>query len=86
MMGCSRCSTCKWVPYNQQKSWRYGKNCPSISKYNFQAYAGSGRMILANSLLEGRSELTDAVAEIVYKCQLCGAVMRPARLIETTST
>ena len=73
MMGCSRCSACKWVPYNQTKSWRYGRNCPSISKYNFQAYAGSGKMILANSILQGRSELTDALADVVYKCQLCGA-------------
>ena len=73
MMGCSRCSTCKWVPYNQQKSWRFAKNCPSIVKYNFHAYSGSGRMIMANSMLHDRSELNDTIAEIVYKCQLCGA-------------
>jgi len=29
-------------------------------------------MIATNSILEGRSELTDNVAEIIYKCQLCG--------------
>ncbi len=30
-------------------------------------------MNMANSLLDERSELTDAVAEVVYRCQLCGA-------------
>ncbi len=73
MEGCSRCSSCKWVPFNQIKSWRFAKNCPSICRYNFHAYSGSGRMIIANSILEGRSELNEAVAEIVYRCQLCGA-------------
>lgn len=73
MEGCSRCSSCKWVPFNQIKSWRFAKNCPSICRYNFHAYSGSGRMIIGNSILEGRSELNEAVAEIVFRCQLCGA-------------
>lgn len=73
MEGCSRCSSCKWVPYNQMRSWRFSKNCPSITRYNFHAYSGSGKMIMANSILQERSELNDAVADIVYHCQLCGA-------------
>jgi Fe-S oxidoreductase len=73
MEGCSRCSSCKWVPFNQIKSWRFAKNCPSICNYNFHAYSGSGRMIIGNSILEGRSELNDEVTEIIFKCQLCGA-------------
>lgn len=73
MEGCSRCSSCKWVPFNQIKSWRFAKNCPSICKYNFHAHSGSGRMIIGNSILEGRSELNESVAEIIFKCQLCGA-------------
>ena len=73
MEGCSRCSSCKWVPFNQIKSWRFAKNCPSICHYNFHAYSGSGKMIIGNSILEGRSELNDAVAEIIFRCQLCGA-------------
>ena len=73
MEGCSRCSSCKWVPFNQIKSWRFAKNCPSVTRYNFHAYSGSGKMIMANSMLQGRSELNDTVADIVYHCQLCGA-------------
>ncbi len=73
MQGCSRCSNCKWVPHLQIKSWRYAKVCPSVDRFHFHAYAGSGKMIIANSLLEGRSELTDVISDVVYRCQLCGA-------------
>jgi Fe-S oxidoreductase len=73
MEGCSRCSSCKWVPYNQIKSWRFAKNCPSIVRYNFHSYSGSGRMITALSTLLGRSELNDDVTDMIYQCQMCGA-------------
>ncbi len=73
MASCVRCSSCKWIPFNQMRSSRFAKNCPAISRFNFHAYSGSGRMNMALSLLGGRSELTDAVAEVVYRCQMCGA-------------
>jgi heterodisulfide reductase subunit D len=73
MAGCSRCSSCKWIPFNQVKSWRFAKNCPSINRFNFQAYSGSGKMVMAHSLVAGRSELSEKMAEIVYSCQLCGS-------------
>ena len=73
MEGCSRCSSCKWVPYNQIKSWRFAKNCPSMVRYNFHSYSGSGRMITANSILLGRSELNESVTDMIYQCQMCGA-------------
>ncbi len=73
MAGCSRCSSCKWVPFNQMKSWRFAKACPSISRYNFHAYSGSGKMNMGLSMLEGRSELTDTVSDIIFHCNLCGA-------------
>src|SRR4030042_1976609 len=73
MEGCSRCSHCKWVPMAQIKSWRFAKICPSVDRYNFHAYSGGGKLIASNSILEGRSEVTDPVMEIVYRCQLCGA-------------
>ena len=73
MEACSRCSLCKWVPMAQVKSWRFAKMCPSVDRFNFHIYSGGGKMIAANSVLEERSELNDAVADIVYNCQLCGA-------------
>ncbi len=73
MEGCSRCSNCKWIPHLQIKGWRFATVCPSIDRYNFHAYSGGGKMIMANAILEDRVDLTDEIAEVVYRCQLCGA-------------
>lgn len=73
MQGCSRCSNCKWVPLSQVKSHRFSQVCPSISRYNFHSYSGSGKLILGLSLVEGRVEMSEAVSDIAYKCTLCGA-------------
>ena len=73
MRGCSRCSICKWVPFAQIKSVDCANGCPSISRYNFHSYSGGGRLILGLSLLEDRVELTEEVADIIYKCVMCGA-------------
>jgi len=73
MEGCSRCASCKWVPFNQMRSWRFAKNCPSSSRYDIHAYSGGGKMLMGLSIVHGRSELTETVADIIYKCQMCGA-------------
>ncbi len=73
MDGCARCSNCKWVPHLRIQSWRYANVCPSVDRYNFHCYSGGGKMNMANSYVEKRSELNDAVAQVVYRCQLCGA-------------
>ncbi len=73
LAACVRCSSCKWIPFNQMQSARFAKNCPAISRFNFHAYSGSGRMNMALSLLSGRSDLTETVTEVIYRCQMCGA-------------
>jgi Fe-S oxidoreductase len=73
MAACVRCSSCKWLPFNQMRSSRFSHNCPSIDSHNFHCYSGSGRMNMGLSILEGRSRLTERVSEVIYACQLCGA-------------
>jgi Fe-S oxidoreductase len=73
MAGCSRCSSCKWLPLSQIKSWRFAKNCPAITRYNHHAYSGGGKLVIGSSLLQGRSELSEAVADILLRCTQCGA-------------
>ncbi len=73
LAACVRCSSCKWIPFNQMRGSRFAKNCPAVARFNFHAYSGSGRMNMALSLLSGRSDLTEPVAEVVYRCQMCGA-------------
>lgn len=70
---CSSCSYCKWIPYDQMKSWRFAKNCPSISYNNFNSYSARGRYMIARSLLKGQSEYTDKVQDIVFSCMACGS-------------
>lgn len=73
MERCIRCSMCKWIPQVQIKSWKYAQVCPSIDEYNFHAYSGGGRMIVALSLLSERIGYSEEVLNIAYRCTACGA-------------
>lgn len=73
MLRCSRCSSCKWIPFDQVKSWRFAKGCPSVEYNKFQPYSAGGRLAAALSLLEGRSSYTDRFIDITYNCLLCGS-------------
>ncbi|HSB65711.1 MAG TPA: (Fe-S)-binding protein [Anaerolineales bacterium] len=70
---CSQCSYCKWIPFDQVKSWRFAKNCPSIAYHNFNSYSARGRYAIGRSLLKGQSGYSDTVREIVYTCLTCGS-------------
>lgn len=72
MERCSRCSYCKWIPFDHVKSWRFAGGCPSIAFGRFHAYSAGGRLAVALSLLDGRSDYTDRVLDIVYRCQMDG--------------
>ncbi len=87
MEGCSRCSSCKWVPFNQIKSWRFAKNCPSICRYNFHAYSGSGRMIMGNSIHGGQERAQRrASPRSSTTASSAGPATSPARSTGTIST
>jgi Fe-S oxidoreductase len=73
METCCRCSACKFIPFENVKGYRYAYSCPSIARYNFHAYSGSGRLGMGVALLENKLEYTDKLLEVVYNCQLCGA-------------
>lgn len=70
---CNRCSYCKYIPQLLINEERFSYSCPSISKYNFHAYSGGGKVILACGLMENRFEYTPEVMKIVYNCNMCGA-------------
>ncbi len=72
MDSCVRCSKCKFIPQIQIKSKRFSHICPSIEYYNFHAYSGGGRMIMANALHRGRIEFTPEMLEVLYSCTNCG--------------
>ncbi|MGP3667137.1 MAG: (Fe-S)-binding protein [Candidatus Bathyarchaeota archaeon] len=69
---CVRCSNCKFIPALQVKSQRFSTVCPAIDRYNFHAYSGGGKMIIAYSLLKGRISYSDELIKVIYRCTLCG--------------
>jgi len=78
---CSRDSICKFIPQYAIKDARFADCCPAISRYNLHAYSGGGRVIMANSLLQGRGEISEEVREIVFRCQLCGACQTSCHIV-----
>jgi Fe-S oxidoreductase len=70
---CIRCSVCKFIPLEMIKGYQHVNVCPSITKYNFHAYSGGGRVNMAVAMLDKRIEYTNKLLEIVYNCQMCGA-------------
>lgn len=71
--GCSRCSFCKSMPLERITSHRFSSTCPSITRYNFHAYSGGGKLNVALAMLEGRIEYNDSLLDIIYRCAMCGA-------------
>ena len=80
---CLRCSICKWIPQLQIKSQKYATICPSIDKYNYHAYSGGGRIILALALEMGRIKPSEEVRDVVYKCSACGGCAISCKFLNT---
>jgi len=70
---CCRCGACKHIPLQKVKGIEHSYACPSIAKYNFHAYSGSGRLLIAKEMLTNGFQYTDKLLDIVYNCQMCGA-------------
>ena len=69
---CAKCSICKFIPLEKMKGFQPANVCPSISRYNFNAYSGGGRVNIGVAMLDNRLEYTDKLLHIVYNCQMCG--------------
>ncbi len=74
MNNCFRCSHCKFVPWAVLESHRFSKICPSLARYKFHAYSGSGKIQMALGVHQERiKEWTDEMLKILYTCTNCGA-------------
>lgn len=72
MVRCTRCSDCKFAPASQLDE-AFPEICPSIARFGFHSYSASGRFIAGLSFLSGRIEHSDALLDLLSKCQMCGA-------------
>jgi Fe-S oxidoreductase len=70
---CCRCSICKFVPMERISQNQHSYVCPSVARFNFNAYSGGGRMAIGISLLEKRIDYSDKLLDVMYNCQMCGA-------------
>jgi len=69
---CFRCSLCKMVPLPVVRHPEFTDACPASRLYHFHGYSGSGKQIMALSLLDGRIEPDPALAGIAFACTACG--------------
>lgn len=72
MKTCFRCSLCKMVPLPVITDARFAEGCPANREYHAHGYSGSGKSIMALSLLEGRITADEALAEVTFACTTCG--------------
>jgi len=70
---CMRCGGCKWVDHVYMSGVQFGYKCPSIARYLFETYGNYGRQKIAMGLLNGTTEYSDRLVDVVYRCHLCGA-------------
>jgi Fe-S oxidoreductase len=72
MKKCFRCSLCKLVPLPTVVDSRFSDGCPASRDLQFHGYSGSGKSIMALSLIEGRITVDEALAAITFACTTCG--------------
>jgi Fe-S oxidoreductase len=72
MQRCTRCSFCKWVPFECFGEDDFIKGCPSTARYNFHAYSAGGKFNMAYSLINNRIDYTPSFQDAVYKCMMDG--------------
>lgn len=70
---CSRCGSCKFIPPYRVRRAETMSVCPAVSKYNFNAFSGCGKLEVGYSINDGHSEVNESTKNIAYKCTLCGA-------------
>jgi Fe-S oxidoreductase len=88
---CYRDSMCKYVFTWHIKSERFARMCPSLIRYQFDAFCAQGRLDLARAIIEGELEWSERLLDVVYRCQLCGGCdyvcgrvkeIQPGRIIQ----
>jgi len=72
MAKCFRCSLCKMLPLPVVRDPAFTDACPASRLYHFHGYSGSGKQIMALSLIDGRIEADGALAKVAFACTACG--------------
>ncbi|MDD5748655.1 MAG: (Fe-S)-binding protein [Actinomycetota bacterium] len=70
---CGKCKLCQAVMAQQCEEPRFWRNCPSGTRFRFDAYYASGKLEIARCLDLAEIEPDDKMRHIVYSCMLCGS-------------
>ncbi len=68
---CPRCRTCTIT-----EAPDYEEACPSYWEFKYFSHAAGGRLKIGRGLYEGRIEMDDDVADVIYRCTLCSNCKR----------
>jgi Fe-S oxidoreductase len=81
---CLRCGICRMVNPERVKSQKWSNQCPSGSRFLFEAYFGSGKQEMVRALAAYPPELTLSrrLQHIIYTCTLCGACQMTCNFIK----
>jgi len=73
VMECLRCKTCTSLHPPELYQTEHQLICPSLERFKFFAYGAGGQMSIAKAIVLGNLDWSREVAEVVYKCTMCGA-------------
>ncbi len=70
---CTKCKICQGVHVQFCEDSRFWRNCPSGTRFRWEAYYASGKMELARGLHTKELEPNESMAGILYSCNLCSS-------------
>lgn len=70
---CGKCKLCQAVMAQQCDDPRFWRNCPSGTRFRYEAYYASGKMEIARCLEIAEIEPDEKMKHVLYTCMLCGS-------------
>ncbi|MBU4175939.1 MAG: (Fe-S)-binding protein [Actinobacteria bacterium] len=70
---CGKCKLCQAVMAQQCEEPRFWRNCPSGTRFRYEAYYASGKLEIARCLDLVEIEPDDRMRHALYTCMLCGS-------------
>ena len=64
---CRLCGNCR------QAGTSYLPVCPAGERFGFDEYYSRGKAIIAQNLLDGKLDWSQSLADVIYRCTMCGA-------------
>jgi len=70
---CGKCKLCQAVMAQQCEDPRFWRNCPSGTRYRYEAYYAPGKLEIARCLDLVEIDPDERMQHVVYTCMLCGS-------------